>query len=521
MNRWQGGLLGIVAAGLSMFVAAPAVGVETRDYVVSSPVGQALQTPPSFVEQGRSDGGVVAQADKNYRYAISVVGIPMKGKQLGANRKSIRRMIDNVGQRMRSQTSGKVTYKFRSWQIAPRVTSAKTTCDVGTLHKQYSQYTRGLRKTPGGFDDTIALYVSPQRAKCPFAGLALLGRDATYLNGVDLQDPQRLQNWITAHELGHNLGLVHSGSFAAERQPWDPANDHVPHNSAGQESDEYGDYLDVMGKPANDGRKMPDADFSDWVIGGVNLLNLGVLPDRAFDVVRTSGIYQVGALTPAGSKPLPSVLGVPIIADRVKAFWALEFRPASQSVTSGLNYPLPWVLRGYGVRLLAVEHPSASTGYSTNRVFHESDSPRSAAVLPIGVPIELGGKATVTVLTADAAGTSASIAISIPKDISPSVTFPNTQRLENLRPGKAAWLQIWTRQGREISWSVQAGKSSCRIVGVGRGPFTRDALALRSKSGECVVRARAPSIPYAFFAGLDESVKYAFSHGNVTRELLP
>ncbi len=349
-----------------------------------------------------SSGRLAASAQRKkarYRFAISVVAVPVAGKKLGATKKSMASMVNRVGRRMEQQTGSRIGYRFTSWARAPRIKDADLPCNVDKIYNRYGSLAKGLRRTPRGYRDTIAVFITPRRSACRFAGSAMLGGDGTYLNGVDLRDRQRLQDWITAHELGHNLSLVHSGAFVPSSPGWDPATDSVPQNDRSHNVAEYGDYLDLMGAPPRSRDRIRGADFAKWTLDSVSQLNLGVMTDNDVEFVESAGTYGVAALQPKGTSGAVSTLAIPVTADRSPTFWLIEYRPAAENERT-VNYPPPWSTAGYGVRLILYEHVSRGW-YHINKVLRLARRSAGLAVLPVWQWVRLGGGSTVGIVAAD------------------------------------------------------------------------------------------------------------------------
>jgi Bacterial Ig domain/Gametolysin peptidase M11 len=131
------------------------------------------------------------------------------------------------------------------------------------------------------------IYEFPHQSSCSWLGIAGVGATWAMINGEFFG----FRRQATAHELGHNLGLLHAGSWTC--------------TSGGvrvQISDEctvteYGDPFDVMG---NLGLRHSN---------GWNLAKLGVLTAENIETVESSGAYTLHSAFNKTSEP--TVLRVP------------------------------------------------------------------------------------------------------------------------------------------------------------------------------------------------------------------
>lgn len=395
-----------------LITACVALLLTVPGYAAAAPRADDYQLPTR--PQDRLDlpqrrGDVVATATRTATYGLAFVAIPMRGYRLGFSERQIREMTNRVGDQMLAETDGKYSFTTVSYTRAPTTTNRRMSCNLDRIHQQYRPFARRMDPPPRGVRDTIAVYLTPLRFGCQYAGVALLGGRAVYLNGLDMRDPQRLQDWITAHELGHTLGLEHSAGFWPRRPGWQ-WNQVVPGSARQQDWYDYGDYLDLMGQPPKDGYGLTGAKFWLWSFNSLSLARLGVLQRANIPTITSSGTYTVPALQPdpAGGR---MALSIPVVLDGRKTWWVLEYRPPEQNATT-VNYPAPFSVRGYGVRVLLAPR-GLTYPYYMNRVFRVAEADSAQSALPVGTPVFLAGGAKVTVVAASPVA--ATVTVTLPE----------------------------------------------------------------------------------------------------------
>lgn len=151
----------------------------------------------------------------------------------------------------------------------------------------------------------------PYQSSCSWLGIASLGGSWAMVNG-DIFG-LGLRGQVTAHELGHNLGLHHAGS-------WTCTSGGVRVQISGDCTvTEYGDPFDTMGNIAyrhNNG----------W-----NLAKLGVLGPENVETVESSGAYTLRSALHRTTEP--TVLRIPRARDldgEIASWYYLEIRQTGE-----------------------------------------------------------------------------------------------------------------------------------------------------------------------------------------------
>lgn len=205
----------------------------------------------------------------------------------------------------------------------------------GDVNKLYNDATAaaGADFNVAGYDRVVIAFPSlgsVTGSKITFGGQAIIGGTKVWANGeVDFR--------IVAHEIGHNYGLLHAGSW--EVTDGDPA-------SAAGTASEYGDPFNVMGIGNND----PVQEFSPSA-----KIKLGWLTSTNTKTVTASGTYRVynfGADNPGCKNEVVALL---VQRDASRTYW-LSYRgnyTISQSVLNGAY--VYWAVGGSNYETLVLD----------------------------------------------------------------------------------------------------------------------------------------------------------------------
>jgi Gametolysin peptidase M11 len=348
------------------------------------------------------------------------------------------------------------------WYTLP---TAPATCDYSTWAT--------LAKTAaaaGGFNASgyqHVMYVFPEQSVCGWAGLAYMPGTESWINGD-------LTVRVTAHELGHNLGLNHAGSWFCTN-----ASGQSVAISSNCQLSEYNDPYDVMGS-------IGSRHNSGW-----HLQQLGVLQPTNVETVTTSGTY---ALTSALTQTVdPTTIRIPrtYAADNsVQDWYYIEVRKSGPVFDNFLS--TDWAVKGVSIRV--ADDPSQLT---RSRLL---DTNPGGSIYD--APLQPGdtfndGRIAITTLSANLGTASVSINMSAPP-------------LDTQPPSTPTGLShVFLTKGLRLSWNPSGDNVGVRTYTVDRDGFALATTSARSFDDTAVTAGRHVYTVYAQDAARNQSAASA------------
>ena len=238
-------------------------------------------------------------ADPIRQYQIDVVAIANARVTMDVTEEVSRQIIKQIDLAFNDATSGQIRFVFR--KLHPI-----SFPDKETLYSSSIQGATGLIPLPDkGFAGAILVGVMPYTPVVGFAGQA--GGTYVMMNGIWTLNGTAPA--VLAHELGHNLGLMHANSAVCTTQ--------LPIVC---EQREYGDASSIMGNYLS-------AYVTNPMIARLSateLDKLKVLPKESKAIAAESGDYKLAPVYSSGIN-LPKVLYIPIGSELT---YSVEYRPA-------------------------------------------------------------------------------------------------------------------------------------------------------------------------------------------------
>jgi hypothetical protein len=187
------------------------------------------------------------------------------------------------------------------------------------------------------------VYVSTLQPSCNWSGIAGIGGTRVNING-------NAASGVIAHELGHNLGLAHAGSWTCTSGG---ARVQISDNCT---VSEYGDPFDTMGGAVANRHN-----------NGRSLAKLGILDPENIETIDASGSYSIrSALTPTTEPTVLRIARTRTANNAISSWYYLEIRQTggvfenvSDATTTGVS--IRATEEGTPETLLLDANPATST----------------------------------------------------------------------------------------------------------------------------------------------------------------